>query len=171
MSLDTQTETPERLGPIAPRPRMFLVVVDDSAEARLAIRFASGRAAHVEGGGIILFHALPPVDFQHWMAVAETMREEAMEQARIMLEDLAGKVYAWSGVKPEIALGEGKPGEALTEFMRGRDDLFALILASSPGSEPGPLVDYFSGPGVAGLPCPVVIVPGTLEPAEIDRMV
>lgn len=171
MSLDTDTALADRLGPIAARPRMFLVVVDDSAEARLAIRFASGRAAHVEGGGIILFHALAPVDFQHWMAVAETMREEAEETARAMLEDLAGKVYAWSGVKPEIAIREGKPGEALKAFMRSRDDLFALILAASPGGEPGPLVDYFSGPGVTDLPCPVVIVPGTLRPEDIDRMV
>jgi len=161
----------ERLGPIAERARNFLVTVDDSEEAKLAMRFAAGRAAHVEGGGIILFHAIAPGDFQHWMAVAERMREEAWDEAKAMLEDLAAKLYAYSGVKPEIVLREGEPKEALLDFIKERDDLFALILASSPSGEPGPLVEYFSGPLIAGLPCPVVILPGTLEPEAIDRMV
>jgi len=160
-----------RLGPIAERPRNFLVAVDESEEARLAIRFAAGRAAHVAGGGVILFYAIAPGDFQHWMAVAERMREEARDEAQAMLEDLAAKLYAYSGVKPEIVLREGDPKEALLDFIKERDDLFALILASSPSGEPGPLVDYFSGPLIASLPCPVVILPGTLNAEAIDQMV
>jgi len=171
MAVDVGIDDEQSLGPIAERPRSFLVAVDDSDEAKLAIRFAAGRAAHVEGGGIILFHALAPGDFQHWMAVAERMREEAMAEAKAMLEDIAAKVYVYSGVKPEIVIREGEPKEELLNFLKERDDLFALILASSPAGEPGPLVEYFSGPLVASLPCPVVIVPGSLDPETIDQMV
>ncbi|MFQ5346305.1 MAG: universal stress protein [Rhodothalassiaceae bacterium] len=171
MSADIDIEGATRLGPSLERPRNFLVVVDDSEEAKLAIRFAAGRAAHIEGGGIILFRALPPVDFQHWMAVADRMREEAHAEARALLEDLAAKVYAYAGVKPEIVIRDGNPKEVLVDFIKERDDLFALVLASSPAGDPGPLVDYFSGPLVASLPCPLVIIPGTLTPEEIDRMV
>ncbi|GAB4122140.1 MAG: universal stress protein [Rhodothalassiaceae bacterium] len=159
------------LGPIAERSRNFVVVMDDSEESRLALRFAAGRAAHIEGGGVILFHAIPPGDFQHWVAVAERMREEAIEEAQAMLEQVAARIYAYSGIKPEIALCEGEPKEALLDFIKKRDDLFALVLAASAGEDPGPLVRYFSGPLVASLPCPVVIVPGTLDPESIDRLV
>jgi len=171
MAVDAAIDEGRKLGPIAERPRNFLVAVDDSEECKLAVRFAAGRAAHVEGGGIILFRAVAPGDFQHWMAVAERMREEALDEAKAMLEDLGAKLYAYSGVKPEIVLREGKPKEALLDFIEERDDLFALILASSPSGEPGPLVEYFSGPLIARLPCPVVILPGTLDPETIDRMV
>ena len=171
MSGDTDTEVAPKLGPSLERPRNFLVVVDDSEEAKLAIRFAAGRAAHIEGGGIILFRAITPVDFQHWMAVADRMREEAHAAARALLEDLAARVYAYAGVKPEIVIRDGNPKEALVEFITEREDLFALVLASSPAGDPGPLVDYFSGPLVASLPCPLVIIPGTLTPEDIDRLV
>lgn len=171
MAVDFETEAGPTLGPIRERRRNFVVVVDDSAESRRAIRFASGRAAHVTGGAIILFRCLPPIDFQHWMAVAEKMREEAFAEAQAGMEDVAARIYAYSGVRPEIVIREGQPKEELARFMKERADLFALILASSATGEPGPLVDYFSGPMVSGLPCPVVIVPGTLDPETIDEMV
>lgn len=171
MPISLTMDDDKPLGPIADRARNFVVVMDDSDEARLALRFAAGRAAHIAGGGIILFHAIAPGDFQHWVAVAERMREEAIEESRAMLEQVAARIYAYSGVKPEIILREGHPKEALLAFIKERDDLFALVLAASAGEEPGPLVSYFSGPLAASLPCPVVIVPGKLDPATIDRLV
>ncbi len=169
---DNEKETaPDADGKDAVRLRNFVVAVDDSEETLIAVRFASGRAGHIVGGGIILFRAIAPVDFQHWMAVAERMREEAMAETRAKLEDLAAKIYAYSGVKPEIVIREGNPKEELLAFIKERADLFALVLAASPGGEPGPLVDYFSGPLAANLPCPVVIVPGKLKIDDIDRLV
>jgi len=170
MDFDLDINTGDHLGPMTARARNFVVVVDDSDESRLALRFATARAGHVEGGGIILFHAIPPGDFQHWVAVAEQLREEEREQARMLLEEAAGKIYAYSGVKPEIVIRDGNPREALLDFMQERDDLFALILASSASGEPGPLVEYFSGPLVANLPCPLVVIPGGLSPETIDRL-
>lgn len=168
---DENNTEPDTDGKNAVRLRNFVVAVDDSEETLIAVRFASGRAGHIVGGGIILFRAIAPVDFQHWMAVAERMREEAMDETRAKLEDLAAKIYAYSGVKPEIVIREGNPKEELLAFIKERTDLFALVLAASPGGEPGPLVDYFSGPLAANLPCPVVIVPGKLKTDEIDRLV
>ncbi len=153
------------------RPRSFVVVIDGSPESELALRFASGRAAHVRGGRLILFHAIPPGDFQSWMAVAEHMREERLAEAEEMLEEVAARVYAYSGVRPEIVIREGEPKAVLLDFLKEREDLFALILGASPTGDPGPLVDYFSGPLVAELPCPLVIIPGSLSPERIDEMV
>lgn len=167
---DKTADSPS-LGPMSERARMFLVVADGSPESDVAIRFAAGRAAHLKGGGVALFHAIPPGGFQHWMTVAERMREESLDDARTMLEGIAASVYAYSGVRPEIVIREGQPKEELLTFMDERDDLFALILGASTGDEPGPLVDYFSGPLLSRLKCPVVIVPGALTRDQIDAMV
>ena len=157
--------------PMAARKRKFLVVVDDSSECQVALRFAAGRAGHVEGGGIILFHVIPPSDFQHWIAVEDRMREEAYEAAEELMRDVAARVYDYSGVPPEIIIRTGQPKEELQAFIEQEPDLFALFLGANSGGDPGPLVDYFSGPLVGSLSCPVVIVPGCLSEEQIDEMV
>lgn len=151
--------------------RKFLVVADGSAESDVAIRFAAGRAAHVGGGRLVLFHAIPPTDFEHWMAVADRMREEALEEAEALLGDMADRLKADWGIEPEIVVREGQPKEALRKYVEECPGLFALILGASAQGEPGPLVEYFSGPLAGSLSCPVVIVPGALTPDQIDAMV
>ncbi|MEE8370640.1 MAG: universal stress protein [Sphingomonadales bacterium] len=156
--------------PIVQRKRKFLVVVDHSPESRVAIRFASGRAAHVEGGVLVLIHVIPPAEFQHWMAVEDHLREESYAKAEKLLSGIADEVYDYTGTMPVIAMLEGQPKEALEKFLDEEEDLFALFLASSTDGDPGPLVNYFSGPLSGTLHCPVVIVPGCLSDEEIDDM-
>ncbi|MBB4211087.1 nucleotide-binding universal stress UspA family protein [Rhodothalassium salexigens DSM 2132] len=159
------------LSPQPSRRRKFLAVVDESPESRIAARFAAGRAAHMTGGGLILFHVIPPANFQHWVAVADTMREEAMADAYDMMERRADEIRAYSGIEPEIVVREGQPKEALRDYIAACDDLFALILGAGTEGDPGPLVEYFSGPLAGTLQCPVVIVPGGLSAEDIDAMV
>ena len=48
----------------------FLVIVDDSVELEVAIRFASKRAASTKGG-IVLLKIIEHHDPQHWQSVEE----------------------------------------------------------------------------------------------------
>ena len=171
MAMPAQLDAESPLGPISDRARQFLVVVDGSPESWVAIRFAAGRAAHVHGGGLILFHVIPPGDFQHWMAVAERMREEAREEAEALLGEVASQVSAYAGLQPDVVIREGQPKEELQAFIEDRDDVFVLILGANAEGDPGPLVDYFSGPLVGSLKCPVMIVPGAMSNEAIDAMV
>ncbi len=157
--------------PVAEHKRKFLVVVDDSPESRVALRFASGRASHVEGGVVVLFHVIAPAKFQHWVAVENKMREESMEDAKALLEEISTEMFAYCGVRPEHVIREGHAEDELKAFMEGDDNLFALILGASAEGDPGPLVNYFSGPGAGKLKCPVVIVPGSLSEKQIDFLV
>ena len=50
--------------------RVFLVVVDETAEHHLALRYAARRAAHT-GGRLALLHVIERGEFQHWVAVEE----------------------------------------------------------------------------------------------------
>ena len=56
--------------------RVFLVVVDDTEEMKVALRFACRRAAHT-GGRVALLYVVESSEFQHWMSVGDLMREEA----------------------------------------------------------------------------------------------
>ena len=87
--------------------RNFLVVVDDTPECRVALRFACMRA-HRTGGGVVLLRVIEPADFQHWMAVENLMREEAREAAEELLQGLAGEVYDYSAITPEYRIREGR---------------------------------------------------------------
>jgi len=157
--------------PMVERSRKLLVVVDETPESKVAIRFAAGRASHISGGGIILFHCVRPGDFQHWITVADHMRDEAIENARVLLSDVAERIYTYCGVEPEIVIETGEPGETLKTFMEQRQDLFGLVLGANADGDPGPLVDYFSGPLVGSLTVPVMIIPGGMTFEQVDSMV
>ena len=156
--------------PVPKRQRKLVVVVDTSPESKLALRFAARRASHLTGGAMVLFHCIRPGEFQHWMAVADRMREEAMEEAELLLSDVAVEIEELSGIKPEIVIEEGEPSDALYHFMRQTANLFGLVLGVGSGKDPGPLVDYFTRERACDLPCPVFLIPGTMSVEEIDAI-
>lgn len=168
LKLKDQNDAPIR--PIKERVRKIIVVVDGSPEARIAIRFAAARSVHIEGGHLVLLHAIQPGEFHHWLGVADRMREEAYEEATEMMNDVADRVEDYCGALPEIVILEGEPKQVLQEYMEKQEDLFGLVLASNPDGNPGPLVDYFSGPLVCTLKCPLFIVPGALTDDEVDNL-
>ncbi len=60
--------------------RTYLVVIDETEEARLALRFASRRAAKTDGAVHILA-LVEQADFVAWGGVQATMEEEARDRA------------------------------------------------------------------------------------------
>ena len=68
-------------GPQSPaQERVFLVVVDDSPELPIALRYASLRALHTKGR-VALLYVVEPTDRQHWMALESLMRDEKRQDA------------------------------------------------------------------------------------------
>lgn len=156
--------------PLIERRRRFVVCMDATPECRKALRFATARAAHVKGGSLVIFHVIPPAEFQHWMAVEDRMREEAFEEAEHVMQDIADQLYRYAGIRPEIVIRQGQPRDELQAYLEETSDIFALFLGASAEEEPGPLVSYFCGPMAGRLNCPVVIVPGRLTDEQIDAM-
>jgi len=164
-------KAPGHKRPMKDRPRKMVVVVDDTPESKVATRFAAGRASHIEGGGLILFHCIRPGEFQHWIAVADTMLDEAYETGGELLSEIAERVFTYSGVVPEIVIVDGEPQEQLMKFMEARDDLFSITLGANTEGEPGPLIDYFSGEVAGSLKVPIIIVPGGMTLDQVDEIV
>lgn len=160
----------EAAGIVKERLWKFLVVVDDTPEFRAALRFACLRAARIKGG-VLLLYVIPPGDFQQWAAVEQIMREEAREEAQLVLDRFAAKVREIANVTPETVIREGKLQEEILMQIDDDPDIHVLVLGAATGDNPGPLVRAFSGPLLSSLHVPVVIVPGNLSDDAIDRLV
>jgi len=149
--------------------RSFLVVVDDTPESRVALRFAARRAART-GARVSLLHVVPPADFIQWGGVQDMMEAEAREKAEALLAEVAAQVVAEGSVPPSTAVRIGKPTEEILQALKDDAAVHALVLGAASKGAPGPLVAYFSGEAAGQLPCPVVIVPGGLDEEAIDRL-
>lgn len=150
--------------------RIFLVVVDQSEELRVAIRYASKRAAHT-GGRVALLYVTEPAEFQHWQSVEELMKEEIRQKAEATLQQWSKLVQEWSGKTPVLFVREGNAREQLLALLSEETNVSVLVLAAAAGKKgPGPLITALTGKLWTRLTIPLTIVPGMLSEEEIDAL-
>jgi nucleotide-binding universal stress UspA family protein len=147
----------------------YLVVVDETGEADVALRYAARRAAR-GGGTVLILAVVPPQEFVQWGGVQAAMEEEARLRAEAMGLQAANALDEEAGVQRTILVRHGDPVKAITELLKERDDVGALVLGAAAEGGPGPLVAHFSGAVAGTLPCPLVIVPGRLSDEALDRL-
>jgi nucleotide-binding universal stress UspA family protein len=149
--------------------RTYLVVIDNSDEARLALRFAARRAQKTNSA-LMLLAVIPPQDFVAFGAVAATIADEARQEAHDIVDHAAATVLAENGLTAAIEVREGRPAEIVNAIITENREIGALVLGAAAHGDPGPLVAHFAGSVAGGLPCPVMIVPGSLSIADLDRL-
>ena len=149
--------------------RSYLVVIDETGEARVALRYAARRAART-GGQVELLVVIPRAEFVQWGGVQAAMEEETRLRAEAMALDASGAIAEEAGVKPVVLVRQGDPVKAIADLLKERDNIAALVLGAAPEGGPGPLVSHFSGAVAGTLPCPLVIVPGRLADETLDRL-
>jgi nucleotide-binding universal stress UspA family protein len=150
-------------------PRTYLVVLDGSAEARVALRFAARRAAKTQGL-VEMLAVVEPAEFVQWGGVQAALEEEARLGAEALLHQAAGEIVDELGLKPTLTVREGDPVKAVRTLLEERPGIAALVLGAQATGGPGPLVAYFAGQQAGQMPCPVMIVPGSLDDAALDRL-
>ena len=149
--------------------RKFLVVLDDSRECLNAIRFAALRAAHT-GGGVTILSVIPPEEFQHWIGVADLMREEARERIEAHFEVFAKWMRDKHAIQPELVIREGQPVDEILAQIAEDPRIAILVLgAGEDRNGPGPLVTQLSRNSGA-LPVPITIVPGTMSKERMEMI-
>ncbi len=149
--------------------RSYLVVMDESKEARAALRYAAKRAART-GGMVEILAVIEPPEFVQWGGVQAAMEEEARLRAEAMVVQASSALAEETGLQPAITVRQGDPIKAVCDILAEREELAALVLGAAPEGGPGPLVSHFAGSAVSELPCPLVIVPGTLPEAVLDGL-
>jgi nucleotide-binding universal stress UspA family protein len=153
--------------------RKFMVVVDESPEAELALAYAARRARRTNGG-LALLYVIEPGDFQHWLGVQEAYREESQAKALAVFRLYGRKLKNWGyeDIEPEEIIREGAKADQLKELIQDDPDIGVLVLgASVESSGPGPLVTTLvSGKNVGSFPIPITVVPGCLTIEEVEAL-
>ena len=147
----------------------FLVIVDDSKELNVAIRFAAKRAQSTNGG-VILLNVIEQFDPQQWQSIEDIILQEAREKAQEKLQKWSKVINDLTNVVPELMVKEGLTSEKIIETLEEDDAIRFLVLAAAEADQPGPLVSLLAGQRSGKLPVPVVIIPQGLTDEVIDDL-
>ncbi len=148
--------------------RVYLVIMDETEEARKALRFAA-RRAEATGGSVHILALVQPQSFNAFGGVQATIEQEAQDRAEVMASSAAGNLYSESGKMPTIAVRVGEGQAVIKEYLAEHAEVAALVLGSAAEGGPGPLVTHFSA-HAGSLPCPLFIIPGGLSTEDIDQL-
>jgi hypothetical protein len=160
--IDTPSPTP-------PRERIFLVVIDETEEMRVALRYAALRAFHT-GGKVALLCVIEPPGVQISQAVEERMEEERREEAEQLISKLTADVQGTCGTVPVVYIREGRRRDELLALINEEPSISVLVLAAGAGQEgPGPLISAMIG-RTGQLRVPITIVPGGLTDDQIAAL-
>ncbi len=148
--------------------RVYLVIMDETDEALVALQFAARRAAKTDGTVHVIAH-VPQQAFNAFGGVQATIEAEARDRAEVVATGAAGSILHASGKMPTITVRVGDSAKVVQEYLAEHPEVAALVLGAAPHGNPGPLVSHFTA--VAGsMPCPVFVVPGGLKQEDLDRL-
>jgi len=83
---------------------------------------------------------------------------------------IVGRSDDESGVEANVIVQQGDPVRTVRDYIGERSEVAALVLGASPSGSPGPLVAYFTGNDAGKLPCPVMIIPGSLSDERLEQL-
>ncbi|WP_226015588.1 universal stress protein [Novosphingobium sp. FKTRR1] len=148
--------------------RVYLVLMDESEEARRALRFAARRAVGT-GGTVHILAPVPKQDFVAFGAIQATIEEEAREQAERLVAVAAGNLASESGLTPVIAVRQGDGPQVVRQYLAEHPEVSALVLGAACDGTPGPLTAHFTA-HACNLPCVLMIVPGGIDEDRLDAV-
>ena len=147
----------------------FLVIVDETKELSVAIRFAAKRAQSTKGG-VILLNVIEQFDPQQWQSIEDIILQEAREKAQEKLQKWSKVINDLTGGVPELMVKEGVTSEKIIETLEEDNAIRFLVLAAADADQPGPLVSLLAGQKSGKLPAPIVIIPQGLSDDVIDDL-
>ena len=135
--------------------RVYLVIMDETDEALVALRFAARRAAKTNGAVHIIAH-VPQQAFNAFGGIQATT-------------GAAGSILHESGKMPTITVRVGDSVKVVQGYLAEHPEVAALVLGAAPQGNPGPLVTHFTA-AAGSMPCPVFVVPGGLSQEDLERL-
>ena len=85
----------------------------------------------------------------------------------VLVMAAAGNLLQESGRMPTISVKVGDGAKVVADYLAEHGEVAALVLGAASEGTPGPLVSHFAGQRAGQLPCPLMLVPGGLDP---DRL-
>ena len=98
------------------------------------------------------------------------MEEEQKLRIEGIVSGAVGEIMDESGLKPSIVIRTGEPVKVVRDYIGERQEVAALVLGAAPAGSPGPLVANFTGNDSGKLPCPVMLIPGSLSDERLEQL-
>src|SRR4029453_18500179 len=102
--------------------RTYLVVIDDSAEAAVALRFAARRAAKTNGRVEVL-GIVEAQDFVQFGGVQAGIGEEHRLRIEGVGSPAGGKILDEGGVEAKIVVAQGEPVKTVRDYVGERQEV------------------------------------------------
>jgi nucleotide-binding universal stress UspA family protein len=168
---DTDSHAPASDAPPPKAPdRVFMVVIDETPELDVALRYACRRAWNT-GGRVALLHVTEEGEVSPFAGVERLMAEESRQAAEQLMQRMASQVQKLSGSMPVLYFREGNRREQVMKVIDEEPSISILVLGAATGSKgPGPLVSALTGKFVGKMRVPVTIVPGNLTVGDIEKI-
>src|SRR5947209_18384761 len=99
--------------------RAYLVVVDDSAESRVALLFAARRAVKT-GGKIEVLGIVEPQDFVQFGGVQNAIEEEQRLRIEGVVSAAIGETLDECGMEATIIIRQGEAVKTVREYLEGQ---------------------------------------------------
>lgn len=153
--------------------RKMLVIVDETAEAEVALYYTASRLVHTTGC-MVLLYVIEPEDQQHWVGVRDVQVEEETNKAKALFRLFRRKLAnaGFEDVAVEEIIREGRSAEEIVKLIDEDEDIAILVLgAATDAKGPGPLVSTLAAGKMAGsFPIPINIVPGSLTLDDLKAL-
>ncbi len=148
----------------------YLVCVDGSAAAKVALQFACKKASK-RGGVVEILHVIPPADMQNMFGMLEKAREEQRKEAEALTASMCASALEYSGVGPRVLIREGRLGEEVLSAVMEDPHIDMIMLGVSPDSDGGgKLLLWLAGKLGDKLLVPILLIPGNLTDLQIEEL-
>jgi hypothetical protein len=135
----------------------------------VALRFAARRAAKTNGR-IEVLGIVEPQDFVQFGGVQAAIEEEQRLRIEGIVSSSVGEILDEAGVEANVIVRQGEPVRSVRDYIGTREEVAALVLGAAPSGNPGPLVANFCGSDAGKLPCPVMLIPGSLSDERLEQL-
>ncbi|MFN0219386.1 MAG: universal stress protein [Hyphomicrobium sp.] len=153
--------------------RKFLLVVDESHEAEMALYYAASRCQRSDAS-LSMLYVIEPGDDQYWAGVREVQIEEESTKAKALFRLLRRKLQlaGFENLDVEDVTREGVKSDEIVNQIAEDEDVAILVLGAAVDAKgPGPLVaSLAAGKHAGGFPVPITIVPGQLTLEDIKAI-
>jgi hypothetical protein len=133
------------------------------------LRFAARRAAKT-GGRIEVLGIVEPQDFVQFGGVQAAIEEDQNLRIQGVISAAIGEMLDEASIEANVIIRQGEVVKTVRDYLVDRDDVAALVLGAAPSGNPGPLVANFAGTDAGLLPCPVMIIPGSLADERLEQL-
>tara|TARA_Y100000590_G_C15376884_1_gene884794 strand:+ start:71 stop:538 length:468 start_codon:yes stop_codon:yes gene_type:complete len=149
--------------------KYILVIADDSKEMDVALHYACARSKKTDRK-IIIASFIEPPDVLTTQGVTEIMKNEAREEAELILNKASTIVKKSTGLTPVLHLKEGDIIEELINLIEKEKNINVLVLAANVDEKgPGKIISALLTSNVySRFRIPVMIVPGNFSQEHIS---